>query len=135
MFLNVVYPFVKFSSIQTLINLCCGKEEDWFFCSRVCHFKGELICCDGELFFRLLIWGFEEVCNLTYQKSYLEKQKYICNWSLPPYTYNEMQTKSINHKEIDQSFKEFVSSIKNLVWELLNHTQREINTQFATTWR
>jgi hypothetical protein len=32
--------------------------------------------------------------------------------------------RNINHNEVDQSFKEFTSSTKNLVWESLNHIKR-----------
>jgi hypothetical protein len=36
--------------------------------------------------------------------------------------------RSINHNEVDQSFEEFASSIKNFVWELLNYTKRNKHT-------
>jgi hypothetical protein len=51
------------------------------------------------------------------------RTKIICNWSLPPYTYNKTRTRSINQNEIDQSFEVFASSIKNLVCESLNYTK------------
>jgi hypothetical protein len=43
-----------------------------------------------------------------------------------------MQIRSINHNEGDQSFEEFASSMMKLVWESINHTEKQ-STQYAVT--
>jgi len=87
------------------------------------HCKGN----DVKLFFKLLIWGLKKSLQLDPIKTLPWRTKVICN-SLPSlYTYNKTRT-SINHNKIVQSLEEFASSVKNLVWESLNHTKRNNHT-------
>jgi hypothetical protein len=56
---------------------------------------------NAELSFRLLIWGFEKSLQLDPIRTYHWRTKVICNWSPPPYAYNKVRTRSINHNEVD----------------------------------
>jgi hypothetical protein len=47
------------------------------------------IYVNAELSFRLIIWGFKESLQLDQKRTLPWKTKVICNWSPPPYIYNE----------------------------------------------
>jgi hypothetical protein len=101
--------YMVFSFYLSLVYL--GEHE---------HCRGN----DVKLSLKLLIWGFNKSLQLDPTKTLPWRTKIIYNSSPSLYAYNKTRTRNINHNKIVQSLEEFASSIKNLVWESLNHTKR-----------